>query len=72
MAERLAGQRSLEDVKGWIAYAKRAQGLRDPVAFVVARLRDGEELPEEEPKSGDDGDDRSRYISGKYAEFIRH
>ncbi len=47
MARRLAKQRSLRAVEDWITYAKKAKGLHDPVAFVVARLRDGESPPDE-------------------------
>ncbi len=60
VATRLAAQRSLEDVRGWLAYAKAADGLQDPVAFVVARLRDGE-VPPDNGKATEE-DDRRRYL----------
>lgn len=70
VARRLAGERSLESVLGWIAYAKQAKGLHSPIAFVVARLQDGEEPPAIKEKRS--GRDRRRYVEGKYAEFIQH
>jgi hypothetical protein len=66
VAERLAEERSLQDILAWIAYAERADGVRNPTAFLVARLRDGE-IPPEALVS----DDRKRYVSGKYADWIQ-
>lgn len=47
MADRLAQRRHLREVLGWIIYARHADGLRNPVGFVVARLRDGIPVPDE-------------------------
>ncbi len=60
VATRLAAQCSLEDVRSWLAYAKAADGLQDPVAFVVARLRDGEAPPDNGKATEED--DRRRYL----------
>ena len=60
VAKRLATQRSPEEVEGWLAYAERANGLQDPVAFVVARLRDGETSPGDGKDT--ERDDRRRYL----------
>ncbi|MEA3374925.1 MAG: hypothetical protein U9R72_01805, partial [Chloroflexota bacterium] len=60
VARRLAGECSLEDVEGWVAYAEAADGLQDPVAFVVARLRDGEAVPDE--RKDTEEEDRRRYL----------
>jgi preprotein translocase subunit SecD len=59
VAERLAQERSLEDVHGWIDYARRADGLQNPAAFVVARLRDGEDPPDND--TDNEADERHRY-----------
>jgi hypothetical protein len=67
VAEKLARQRSLEEIKGWLEYAARANGLNNPVAFVVARLRDGEAVPEQ--KKGN-GNGRRPESEGKYAKYI--
>jgi len=69
VAEHLAQQRSLEEIKGWLEYAARADGLRNPVAFVVSRLQRGEPVPE---RKGNNGDERRRDIDGKYAKYIKH
>jgi len=68
VARRLASERSLEAIEGWIAYAEDANGLTNPIAFVVARLRDGETPPEVKAASNDDP---RRYISGEYADYIQ-
>jgi hypothetical protein len=59
VAQGLAEQRSLEDVHGWIDYARRADGLQNPAAFVVARLRDGEDPPDTD--NDNEADERHRY-----------
>jgi len=68
VAARLAQQRTLEEIQGWIDYAKQSDGLHNPVAFVVSRLRDGEPVPE----TRGNGDKRRRDIDGKYAKYIKH
>lgn len=47
VAERLANRCHLRDTLGWIVYARRADGLRNPTGFVVSRLRDEVPIPEE-------------------------
>jgi hypothetical protein len=66
VAERLARQRSLEEIKGWLEYAARADGLNNPVAFVVARLRDGEAVPEQKGN----GNERRPESEGRWAKYI--
>jgi DNA-binding transcriptional ArsR family regulator len=68
VAERLARKRSIEEIKGWLEYAARANGLNNPVAFVVARLRDGEPVPDQ--KKGN-GQERRPDSEGKYAKYIQ-
>lgn len=48
VARELAGRCSLGDIEGWVRYARRAQGLRNPVGLVVARLKAGEPAPARE------------------------
>lgn len=67
VAEDLASSCELERVKAWIAYAQQAGNLRDPAAFVVAMLREGENPPRSREEIG-----RHRYIEGKYAHLIEH
>jgi len=69
VADRLARERDAGQVRGWIEYARAADGLRDPVGLVVRRLLDGEPVPERQ--SHERGDDRQRYITGQYAEYIQ-
>jgi len=69
VAEHLAQQRSLEEIKGWLEYAARADGLHNPVAFVVSRLQRGEPVPEQK---GNNGSKRRRDIDGKYGKYIQH
>jgi len=54
VARKLAHEHDPDQVQAWIAYAKNATSLRDPVGLVVARLRDGEPAPTQ----GGDGDKR--------------
>ena len=70
VALRLARRCPLAQVEGWLDYAAHAKGLRDPVAFVVKMLRDGEPAPERRRVGA--LDDRLRYISGEYANLIQH
>ncbi|MBD3256731.1 MAG: hypothetical protein GF383_16675 [Candidatus Lokiarchaeota archaeon] len=52
VAVRLARARALEEIQGWIDYAKRAEGLHNPVGLVVSRLRDGVPVPEQNRGGG--------------------
>ena len=52
-----------EDVTRWIAYVDEQTSLDNPRGFLRAKLRSGEDPPP------DDGD---RYISGKYADYIKY
>jgi hypothetical protein len=47
VARRIAHQSTPSDVRGWLDYARSANGLRDPVGLVVRRLLDGERAPSE-------------------------
>jgi len=69
VAQRLAQTCTLDQVEGWLEYAADAKNLRDPVAFAVKMLRDGEPVPERRKRPQDD---RQRYITGKYADLIEH
>ena len=66
-AQQLASRCSLEQIEGWCEYVRRSVGLINPAGLVVSRLREG--VPA--PKAPDNGNGR-RYISGVYAEYIRH
>ena len=72
VAQQLARQCDLDQVRGWLEYVKQAQGLNNPVALVVRRLLDGEPVPQQSPGFDNDEDSRRRYISGKYATYIEH
>jgi len=50
VARHLARTRDPADVRGWLDYAQRANGLQDPSAFVVRRLLDGEPASPESDK----------------------
>lgn len=63
VAIRLAGARDPTAVQGWCDYAGRANGIRDPAAFVVHKLKIGDDPPGRQ-------DDHDRYVGGKYAEFV--
>jgi hypothetical protein len=45
IATRLAHERQTDDIQGWLAYARKAEGVRNPQGLVVARLRAGERPP---------------------------
>ena len=45
VARRIARQRNLSDVRGWLEYADSANGLHNPVGLVVRRLLDGIPAP---------------------------
>jgi hypothetical protein len=72
VALELVASRAPEQVEGWIAYAQQAGNLRDKAAFVVAKLRGGENPPKVMTEEQRDEARRMRYIEGKYAEFIQH
>jgi len=54
-----------ENVERWIQYVRDQRNLSNPRGFLRAKLRSGEEPPS-------DGRDRERYISGKYADYIKY
>jgi hypothetical protein len=58
VARSLARDCDPERVKGWIRYTEQAKGLHSPVAFVVSKLRAGEDPPQQ----ADDTEDRQRYL----------
>lgn len=45
IATRLAHERRMDDIQGWLAYARKAEGVWNPQGLVVARLRAGERPP---------------------------
>ena len=56
-------------VLGWIEYIRRnGHGIHDVPAFLVSKLRGGEEPPAMHKPE----DDRRRYIEGPYAHLIQH
>jgi len=64
VARDLARQCDAEQIAGWLAYAKSAHGLSDPVAFVVRRLKDGEPVPDSARCRVDShATDRARYAA---------
>jgi hypothetical protein len=64
VARWLARRCDPEHVRGWLAYTRQAEGLHSPVAFVVAKLRDGEPPPATERES----EVERRY---RYAEWLQ-
>ena len=66
-AHQLASRCSLEEITGWIEYARRSIGLTNPAGLVVSRLR--EQVPP--PKAPVNGNCRRKYVSGAYAEYIQ-
>jgi hypothetical protein len=68
MAKRLAAECSLEDIKGWIAYARKAKSLANPPGLVVARLQKGVPAPKVQSRQ-----ERYRdHLSGEYGQYIQH
>jgi hypothetical protein len=68
IAQQLASQCSPEDIEGWCKYARHSKGLTNPAGLVVSRLRSG--VPA--PRSGSNGNDPERYVTGIYAEYIQY
>jgi hypothetical protein len=64
--EALEAGLTAEDVEAWIEYVGRQGNLTNPKGFLRAKVRSCERPPSTEE------DDRYRYISGKYAEYIKH
>jgi hypothetical protein len=62
--EALKAGLTAEDVARWIVYVSEQGTLNNPRGFLRAKLRSGEEPPRDDP------DDR--YVSGKYADYIKH
>jgi predicted transcriptional regulator len=67
VAQRLAGQCTLEEINGWIEQIKKTEGLRNPVGFLVSKLRAGEPVPEQRGI----GQERRPDSEGKYAKYIQ-
>jgi len=63
-------ERLLAEVLGWVLYceSERGRSLKAPGFFVAARIEDLQEATHVVDADDDDG---SRYISGKYADFIQ-
>jgi hypothetical protein len=73
VAVRLARARELEEIQGWIDYARRAEGLHNPVGLVVSRLRDGVPVPEQNHSGGRrqrPTDERRLDCEGRYRDYI--
>jgi hypothetical protein len=68
VAQGLAGQCTLEEINGWIEQTKRTEGLRNPVGFLVSKLRAGEPVPEQ--KKGN-GQERRPDSEGRWAKYIQ-
>ena len=66
-AKHLAAKRSLEDIQGWIIYARSAKSLSNPPGLVVSRLKAGEPAPKVQSP---DEQRRQRYL-GQYADYIQ-
>jgi hypothetical protein len=69
MANQLAASCSSDQIHGWIAYIDQAQGLRNPVGFLVSKLREGEKAPE--PVQQENIDERPRDSEGRYKDYIQ-
>jgi hypothetical protein len=67
MAKKLSKECDPDLVDAWLNYACEAKNLRDPAAFLVAKLQAGETPPKKQRR-----DHQRRYIEGKYAEYIEH
>jgi hypothetical protein len=59
----------VEEVARWIEYVCDQASLTNPKGFLRAKLRSGEEPPAPEDREEHDPD---RYISGKYADYIKY
>jgi hypothetical protein len=59
VARDLAQDCDPESVRAWITYTEHAQGLHNPAAFVVSKLKAGDPIPE---NGKDPADDRKRYL----------
>jgi hypothetical protein len=73
VAVRLARARELEEIQGWIDYARRAEGLHNPVGLVVSRLRDDVPVPEQNHGGGRrqrPTDERRLDCEGRYRDYI--
>ena len=72
VAVRLAHARKLEEIQGWIDYAKRAKGLHNPIGLVVSRLRDGVPVPDQNHsgRSRRPTGERRLDCEGKYRDYI--
>ena len=53
IAYRIVSNSAPADVRQWLVYTQRTSGLKNPVAFLVRRLLDGEPPPEEAPAPPD-------------------
>jgi hypothetical protein len=71
-ARLLAGECNPGDVAGWVAYARKAQGLDSPAGLVVARLKAGEPAPAGDGQGNRAERDRRRFIQGEFAEYVQH
>jgi hypothetical protein len=56
-------------VIAWAKYTLQKDGLTNRAGYFRKRLLSGEKAPAL-PKTKDPGEDRNRYTSGKYAEFL--
>jgi hypothetical protein len=68
VAHQLAEKCDPDYVQEWIKYTKQAQGLRNPIGFLVSKLKAGEAVPDTKKNGGE----RRRDIDGKYAKYIKH
>jgi len=72
VAAELAATQPEQIIEAWCIYAQSAGSVRDKAAFVVAKLRAGENPPKVLTKEEKTGKQRRRYIEGKYAHLIEH
>ena len=71
-ARRLAGTCDPDQVRGWVGYTRKAQGLDNPAGFVVAKLSTGDPAPTYRGDGDREPDDWRRFLSGEYADSLEH
>ena len=68
------GERILNSVKGWLAYAASEQGktIKQPGFLIASRLKSLQDPPEVEEDAAEDEMNVKRYTSGRYGHLIKH
>ena len=64
--ETLRAGLTVDDVEAWLDYVRQQGNLTNPKGFLRTRLRRGEKAPVEQ-----DAQDPDRYMTGRYADYIK-